>query len=83
MKARPGPRRGDTENPSGRPQVLNADVDRSRAVCRVCGVERVLGGRREQPWVALALFSDEHSNHDSFCIDVVVGTPEVPFQRAG
>ena len=52
------------------------DLDRSRAICRVCGEGQVLSADQVQVTKELSNFSARHSEHDAFRIDVVVAGPD-------
>ena len=56
-----------------------SDLDRSRAICRVCGASQVLSAELVQVTEELSTFSARHGEHDEFRIDVVVaGQDELP-----
>lgn len=56
-----------------------SDLDRSRAMCRVCGETQVLSADPVQVTKELSIFSARHSEHDAFRIEVVVaGHDELP-----
>lgn len=65
---------------------MPGDLDLSRAICRVCGEQTLLTGEVEGE---LSTFSQRHSLHSAFRIEVVVAArdelpdvDEIPRQRA-
>lgn len=56
-----------------------SDLDRSRAICRVCSESQVLSADSVQVTEELSIFSVRHGEHDAFRIHVVVaGHAELP-----
>ena len=51
---------------------MPSDLDRSRAICRVCGDVQVLSADPDDVAKELATFSTRHGLHVVFRIDVVV-----------
>ena len=51
---------------------MPSDLDRSRAVCRVCGEVQVLPADTDAVAKELSTFSARHSLHGAYRIDVVV-----------